>query len=132
VALENWRHFSAKFDVGGEDLVDVRRVHEDLEDLIEQIVDGLVADFDSHLLGGELLHPRDVGAGKTARLNGVARLVRSLFLGADVLVEYGFDVGLNFARSLGFDVFRVQQNTHHIGGDGTDSTGIKTHGRRVR
>src|SRR5262249_15306685 len=62
VALQDGGHLAPQLDVFGEDLVDVGRVHQDLEYLIEQVVDAFVADFDAHLLGGEFFHPGELGA----------------------------------------------------------------------
>ena len=47
-------HLAPELVVFGEDLVDVGRVHQHLDELVEHVVDGVVADLDALLIGDEL------------------------------------------------------------------------------
>src|SRR5689334_5679542 len=128
VPLQDGAHLAPQHDVLGEDFIDVGGVHQDLEDLIEQVVDGLVADLDAHLLGGELLHARKFGGGDAPRLHRILGFVARFFFGAKVLVQDRFDVGLHFATAGGLDVRLLGERLDDIASDCGDFAAVEAHG----
>ncbi len=82
VLLEDGRHLAAELDVLRVDLVDVLRVAEHLDDLIEKVVERLVADLDAFRV-------RDSFAHAAISVATAARPVEEL---ACLLVDVFFDL----------------------------------------
>src|SRR5690606_8067778 len=118
---------AAQLVVRGVDFVDVARLHQHFEHLIEQIVDGAFPELDVTLLGEQLAGPPVLGLGETPGGNHVASLLADLLLVADVLAQDGFQIRLHFCRRLRFDVARFHEGANHFGRHLGDLGAVQTH-----
>jgi len=127
VLLEDRRHRPAQLVILPEHLVDVRRVQQHLDHLIEQEIEGIFARLDALLLGRRPLEPRQLGAGQPLPLLPLARQIGGLLLGPHVVIKHRGHIQLDLLDRLGLDLARGDQRLDRLGRDGPNLAAVKTH-----
>jgi len=104
VTLEHRRDGGAQLVVLGEDLADVARVQQRLDQLIREVGDRLVVNAEALFLGHLLLDLLMLRVVEAALGGEVLGVIRQLAVGADVLFEDRLDVELDLVSSVGLDL----------------------------
>ena len=128
---QGFAHASPKLVVLREDLLDRGRVHQHLEQLVQEVVDGLLAQLDLPLIGHQALDLAQVAGGQVASSQHVLGLLADLVLVADVLIEHCLDVELHLSRRFGLDGALLGQEADHLCSDLSDPGGVDAHGGGV-
>src|SRR6478752_1528164 len=120
-------HLSAKHEVFSEDLVHVRGVHQHFHQLIEQVVDRVLAQLDLALFGDQLANAVVFGLRQPAGSQHFLRLVADFLLVANVLVVHRRHVEADLLRGIALDVARCKKHNDHFGRNLGHLRAVKPH-----
>src|SRR5882724_11665441 len=127
LAPQRIAHLATQHEVFSEDLLDVRRVHQHLDQLIQEVVDGVFAELDLALFGDELANAVVVRLGQAARRKHALGLLAHFLLVSDVLIEHGLNVESDLLRGVTLDVASRKKRTDHFGRNLGHLRAVKPH-----
>ncbi len=127
VALEDGSHPSPKGDVFGEDFIDVRRVEEHFDDLIEEVVERVVSDLDAVVLGDLLSDAAELAGAAARPLQELTRLVIDDALRIEIALEDRLHVRHDLALRVRLDVLRRDEGPDHFLREGSDLGAVESH-----